>query len=120
MPYGLETILKIAPHRQGTSFPASARATTYSGVSAADAVVNGGVFETKFPTGAWITWIAETDCYLHFYGTDETPVAASASNSIFLPGGVFVDWWHRPKLESLVNVIQKTAGGNLYRWPSSP
>lgn len=118
---GIETILRIAPHRTGAAFPAAGRVTAYTAAPVTDNVCNGaGGFDAAFPMGCYITWIAETDCYLHFYGTDEAPGTPSSVNSLFLPAGVYVDWWHRAKLESKVTVVQKTAAGNLYRWPSSP
>jgi hypothetical protein len=73
-------------------------------------------------TGCYITWIADTDCYINWYdgraGSGDTSSAASGT-SMFLPAGVMVDFWHRPQDNSF-SVIQKTASGFIDRWLSNP
>lgn len=74
-------------------------------------------------TGCYVTWIFETDVYFNVYdgrsGSGDTPVAASAANSEFVPAGVYNDWWH-PQEANSFSVIQKTTGGGVYRHRSNP
>ena len=123
MAWGTETILKIPPHRatdtSEAGTPHTVRATTISGTASNDNVLNGG--PSAFPKlGCWVTFISDTDCYIHFGSSvTGTPVATAAS-SCFLPAGVYVDWWCMPGRDDSLSVIQKTAGGTLQRWQSSP
>lgn len=68
--------------------------------------------------GCFFSWLCDTDCYIH-WGTFTNQISASAASSIFFPAGVVWDFWHMP-LDNYYNVIQKTAGGKLYYWRSSP
>jgi hypothetical protein len=128
MPFGTETTLKAPPHpATGTdttynvNVGAGVRTTAIGGAAVSDNVLNGGTFDAIYKTGVWITWVSDTDCYLHFQpsGQASTLTNASATNSLFLPAGVMVDFFHRPNHDDIVVVIQKTAAGRLYRWQSS-
>lgn len=120
--FGIEALLKRPPHFAADVLPGISpiRRTAIGGASsAADFILNGGDAAVP-PTGCYVTWIADTDCYLHMQSSTIAGFAATAASSMFLPAGVFVDWWHKPLFDDRVVVIQKTAGGFLYRWMSSP
>lgn len=120
--FGIEALLKRPPHNTSDNNPGVSwirRTVIGPTSSSADFILNGGDSAVP-PTGCYVTWIADTDCYLHMQSSSIAGFAASASTSQFLPAGVFVDWWHKPLIDDRVVVIQKSASGILYRWMSSP
>lgn len=125
--FGVETILKVPPHpssgidtaNNNVSIGASVRSSAVGAASTSDNVLNGGALATLTQLGVWITWCSDTDCYIHFQPPGGSS-AASSTNSLFLPAGVERDYFHRPNRDDTVFMIQKTAGGRLYRWQSSP
>jgi len=70
------------------------------------------------PTGCFISWVADTDCFIH-WGNSSNQIAASSSVSMYMPTGVVFDFWHTT-FDNYFQAIQKTAAGKLYYWRSSP
>ena len=128
MAFQTETILKVPPHAAGDTVANTAqqavRVTAFTGASAVDQILfgwNTAVTTLSRVTGVWVTWIADADCYIHFESVlISSGQNASATVSLYLPAGVAFDFFHMPKRDDNVRVIQKLAGGNLYRWQSSP
>lgn len=120
MPFSVETTLKRAPRAPGYG-QRSPRVTTITGTTADDVVLANWVSGSSViqTTAVWITWISDTDCFIGFYPQSDGAGVISATTGLFLPAGVYLDIWHIPKADDRVQVIQKTAGGNLYRWQSS-
>lgn len=120
---GPESLLRLPPrNRVATLIKGSETfVTTVTGSSQNASVLTNA--DAIPPTGCFVTWIFETDVYFNVYdgraGSGDTPVAASAANSPLVPAGVYNDWWH-PQEANSFSVIQKTTGGNVYRWRSNP
>lgn len=119
MAFSTEAILKCPPYgNSSTALSAASHRIFISAIGAtpqAYAVMLSGTFPAN---GGYFTWISDTDCYV-CWGPFTNISTASSSNAMFLPAGVFVDFWHRPLLEDAFSVIQKTAGGNISRWMSN-
>jgi hypothetical protein len=118
--YGVETILKRPP-RDSSYGARGSRVSTIGVASDNDMVLNNWVSGNTVlqTTAVWITWIADTDCYIAFYQQGAAGTVMTSTNGIFLPAGVYLDLWHIPRADDRVAFIQKTAGGNLFRWQSS-
>lgn len=119
MAFQTETILKCPPYSTNATTPLSGPThkvfvSTIGGASNSYAVMLTGTFP---PMGGWFTWVSDTDCYIN-WGPFSNINSAAAGSSLFLPAGVYLDFWHRPLLEDGFSVIQKTAGGSIYRWMS--
>jgi hypothetical protein len=118
MAFNTEAILKCPPYGSGSTALSGALHRVFisaiGAVSQSYQVMTSGTFP---PTGGYFTWISDTDCYVN-WGPFTNINSASASTSLFLPAGVFVDFWHRPLLEDGFSVIQKSGGGNITRWMS--
>jgi hypothetical protein len=119
--YGVETMLKRAPRPTSSGGQRGVKITAITGTTADDSVLNNWVSGSDViqTTAVWITWISDTDCFIAFYQQGGNSQTLSPTNGLFLPAGVYLDIWHIPKADDRVLVIQKTAGGNLYRWQSS-
>lgn len=111
-PNHFEAINMIPPHASGDTGTGNQILTTAFGAAATAATLStpslGG-------TGGYITWIADADCYV-IWGN--STMGAADSGGLYLPAGVFVNYFHRPMVDDYFSVIQKTAGGNLKRWRS--
>jgi len=77
--------------------------------TAAALVLSGGI-----PIGGcWVTFVADTDCFIHFGPSSSLP-AASSTVSWPLAAGVEKDYWCNEK-DQYFRVIRKTADGILRR-----
>lgn len=109
----VEGLLKCPPYAQ--SGDANRRVTQLAISGAAAGLVLAA--PTITPTGNYVSWISDTDCYVN-WGNSASQIFATSSISVFMPAGVVWDFWHTPK-DDWVSVIQKTAGGKLYFWRSN-
>lgn len=120
MAYDSALALAIPPHfSTDTSESGSlwrVRVSTVSGVAGTDRVL---IQDIPSP-GLFITWLAESDTYINWAGDGVAQPTASATNGILLPGGVMRTFFHRAGKDTFVGFIQKSTGGNLYRWMSQP
>jgi hypothetical protein len=107
-----EARLKVPPYNQtDNTFRRVIRQTI-------GAAATGGTIANIPDGGCFFSWLADVDCYIH-WGTSSVQISADPATSIFFPAGVVWDFWHVP-LDNYFNKIQKTTGGNLYYWRSSP
>jgi hypothetical protein len=116
----LEARIKLPPRRaSGTATQQRTVIDTVSGVSLTANVFPGFSGVTIPVLGCYVSWLADTDVYIHWDPIGDT-AAASSTISVFLPAGVVWDLWHTPNCNDSFSVIQKTAGGHIARWKSAP
>lgn len=99
-------------------------ATTVVAAATQIAILNDTLGVVNIPEGGvFISWMSDTDCYLHFaaaFAFGGGLASASPTNSLFLPAGVMLTFFHRRGFESRGSVIRKTADGTLMHWMSQP
>lgn len=105
-----EAINKAPPHGNGTGDPTATFVTAVVTASSVATAVLGGA--TIPDTGAFITWIADTDCYIRF---GNASVGAATVNDWYLPAGVEKDYRHHPVDDTHFTVIRRTADGTVRR-----
>jgi hypothetical protein len=110
-------LLRLPPYANGTLERTQIFRTAIGAASASANVLGASAFAPLTPTGAYVSWIADTDCYVAW--ANGSGPAVTAINAMFMPAGVLFEFWHRP-IDNVVSVIQKTTGGSLFHWLSNP
>jgi len=111
--------MKRPPHGATSGDEFEVYSTTVSAVTTAATLCTSaapGRSSIPIPIGCFITWIADTDCYIRV-GT--AGVAAATSADYYMPAGVAFEWYHLSSTDTHFTVIQKTAGGTLKRYRSN-